>query len=211
MALPPLRCDGSVDLARLRQWEWHGFLALVRAKDGRLRPGGQRVKRAVKSRPLEGSQGGSTRKPQAAVVVGIGKLLVEDAFPAGVINAGLTRPAPTGMLATADLGQPRRVLLGRSFFGRRVLCCLAGPLCTFRRRRPAQHFQGGFSVGDYFATYHLIFIVRKVAGNVTVSGHCLFMAVGAARAPIGHSPAWQRSLPGLDRRPRGTDPCLARL
>jgi hypothetical protein len=35
MALPPLRCDGSVDLARLRQWEWHtGFLAQVRAKMG---------------------------------------------------------------------------------------------------------------------------------------------------------------------------------
>ena len=35
MALPPLRCDGSVDLVRLRQWEWHlGFLAQVRAKMG---------------------------------------------------------------------------------------------------------------------------------------------------------------------------------
>jgi len=35
MALPPLRCDGSVDLVRLRQWEWHtGFLARVRAKMG---------------------------------------------------------------------------------------------------------------------------------------------------------------------------------
>jgi len=35
MALPPLRCDGSVDLARLRQWEWHtGFLAQVRATMG---------------------------------------------------------------------------------------------------------------------------------------------------------------------------------
>jgi hypothetical protein len=33
MALPPLRCDGSLDLARLRQSEWHtGFLAQVRAK-----------------------------------------------------------------------------------------------------------------------------------------------------------------------------------
>jgi hypothetical protein len=35
MALPPLRCDGSVDLARQRQWEWHvAFLAQVRAKMG---------------------------------------------------------------------------------------------------------------------------------------------------------------------------------
>jgi len=35
MALPPLRCDGSVDLARLRQWEWHtGLLAQIRAKMG---------------------------------------------------------------------------------------------------------------------------------------------------------------------------------
>jgi hypothetical protein len=37
MALLPLRCDGSVDLARLRQleWEWHTrFLAQVRAKMG---------------------------------------------------------------------------------------------------------------------------------------------------------------------------------
>ena len=35
MALPPLRCNGSVDLARLRQWEWHaGFLTQVRAKMG---------------------------------------------------------------------------------------------------------------------------------------------------------------------------------
>jgi hypothetical protein len=33
MVLPPLRRDGSVDLVRLRQWEWHsGFLAQVRAK-----------------------------------------------------------------------------------------------------------------------------------------------------------------------------------
>ena len=30
MALPPLRCDGSVDQARLRQWEWHtGFLKII--------------------------------------------------------------------------------------------------------------------------------------------------------------------------------------
>jgi len=35
MALPPLRCDGSVDLVRLRQSEWHaGFLVRVRAKMG---------------------------------------------------------------------------------------------------------------------------------------------------------------------------------
>ncbi len=35
MALPPLRCDGSVDLARLRHWEWHtGFLEQVRSKMG---------------------------------------------------------------------------------------------------------------------------------------------------------------------------------
>ena len=37
MALPPLRCDGSVDLARLRHWEWHtGFLEQVRSKMGDL-------------------------------------------------------------------------------------------------------------------------------------------------------------------------------
>jgi hypothetical protein len=35
MALPPLRCDGSVDLVRLRQSEWHAkFLARVREKMG---------------------------------------------------------------------------------------------------------------------------------------------------------------------------------
>jgi hypothetical protein len=35
MELPPLRCDGSVDLVRQRQWEWHtGFLEHVRAKMG---------------------------------------------------------------------------------------------------------------------------------------------------------------------------------
>jgi hypothetical protein len=35
MTPPPLRCDGSMDLARLRQSEWHaGFLARVRAKMG---------------------------------------------------------------------------------------------------------------------------------------------------------------------------------
>jgi len=35
MALPPRRCDGSVDLVRLRQSEWHaGFLARVREKMG---------------------------------------------------------------------------------------------------------------------------------------------------------------------------------
>lgn len=36
MALPPLRCDGSVDLPRQRQWEWHTeFLEQVRAIKGR--------------------------------------------------------------------------------------------------------------------------------------------------------------------------------
>jgi len=33
MSVPPSRCDGSVDLVRYRQWEWHsGFLARVLAK-----------------------------------------------------------------------------------------------------------------------------------------------------------------------------------
>jgi hypothetical protein len=33
MAAPPLRHDGSMDLIRRRQWEWHcGFLDIVRAR-----------------------------------------------------------------------------------------------------------------------------------------------------------------------------------
>ena len=112
---------------------------------------------------LEGSQGGSTRKPQSAVIVGIGELLVKDAFPAGVIDAGLTRPAPTRHLATVDSGQPRRALGWRVRFGHRLLCSLAGRPCLFIRSRSAKHFQAGLSVGDYFAMCHLIFIVREVA------------------------------------------------
>lgn len=33
MSVPPVRCDGSVDLVRVRQWEWHcRFLDAVRVK-----------------------------------------------------------------------------------------------------------------------------------------------------------------------------------
>jgi hypothetical protein len=109
----------------------------------------------VASSPLQASQWGSMQKSHSTVVLDIGKFLVKYTLPAGVVNARLAQPTPTGPpLPSVRLDSPRRAALLSHRSGHRLLPSLEGLRDMFYRCRSVKNLQCGCTVADHFVLLH---------------------------------------------------------